>query len=274
MPIKEGEHVYVLFEDTANKDHGLWVTRIPENKSVDQLNLVPAELKYQQIEDNDSSDVGIDLGTSDTELDWPKATQSSDFAKEEVPDFTGRVGDRIIHGSNNAMILLSRDRVTSPSSGIKDKSGTIVLVAGRNDKENLNLKDDQSYVYISMKSDIDQNMNITVGDKKSGVACIGLKSDEIRVFAKKGMKVVVEGGDLYLHGKNVYHSDKSSNVEPHVLGDTLKKLFEDMLSAIGSFSLPTPAGLAPLSPLKTVMEAQMKLGMTNMLSKTIKLKKN
>jgi hypothetical protein len=40
MPIKEGEHVYVIFEDNINKQHGLWITRVPENKRVDQRNLV------------------------------------------------------------------------------------------------------------------------------------------------------------------------------------------------------------------------------------------
>jgi hypothetical protein len=29
MPVKEGEHVYVVFEDSTEKTHGLWLSRIP-----------------------------------------------------------------------------------------------------------------------------------------------------------------------------------------------------------------------------------------------------
>jgi hypothetical protein len=41
MPIKEGEHVYVIFEDNNNRTHGLWISRAPDNFKIEQLNLVP-----------------------------------------------------------------------------------------------------------------------------------------------------------------------------------------------------------------------------------------
>lgn len=120
MPIKEGEHVYVMFEDNINKRHGMWVTRIPEPFNVDNLNLVPAEKKYQEnSSDNDLSDVGIDQAIIDTEIEVKKPELSPQFSKEEVPDFQARVGDRIIFGSNNTMISLSRDRVDKIDSRTK-----------------------------------------------------------------------------------------------------------------------------------------------------------
>lgn len=245
MPIKEGEHVYVLFEDNINKRHGLWVTRIPEPFNVDNLNLVPAEKKYQESSDNDSSDVGIDQALIDTEINLPKPTLSAEFVKEEVPDFKPRVGDRVINGSNNTMICLSRDRVDKIDSGLKEGSGTIHLVAGRADKDNFNFKTDKAFGIISAKTDIDKNLSIKVGDEKSGVSTVAFVGDEIRIVARKGSKVIVEDGDLYLYGKNVYHSDKSNNTEPHVLGETLKKILNDFIDTINNHTLPTPARSKP-----------------------------
>jgi hypothetical protein len=48
MPVKEGEHIYVIFEDNATKTHGLWLTRIPENSNVDNTNLVLGSDKYNK----------------------------------------------------------------------------------------------------------------------------------------------------------------------------------------------------------------------------------
>lgn len=148
------------------------------------------------------------------------------------------------------------------------------MVAGRSDKENLNFKTDKAFVIISAKTDVDKNLSIKVGDEKSGVASVAVVGDEIRLFARKGMKIVVDGGDLYLHGKNVYHADKSNNTEPHVLGETLKKILEDFIDTINSHQLPTPAGPAPMSLLGTQLKAKVGAKLSTMLSKTIKLKKN
>lgn len=43
--------------------------------------------------------------------------------------------------------------------GEKEESGTIFAVAGRKDKENLNLADDKSYIVISAKTQADGNMS-------------------------------------------------------------------------------------------------------------------
>lgn len=129
MPIKEGEHAYVIFEDNINKTHGLWITRIPENKNVDQLNLVPGEKKYEQNKKQNDDSGALTKRAADTELQIKQPEQSEDFTKEEVPEFTPRVGDRVVQGSNNTLVLLSRDRTSDSSSGKKDKSGTIFLTA-------------------------------------------------------------------------------------------------------------------------------------------------
>jgi len=44
MPLKETEHVYVVFEDES-KLAGLWITRIPEPNNLDNPNYVSRNRK-------------------------------------------------------------------------------------------------------------------------------------------------------------------------------------------------------------------------------------
>src|SRR3990172_5250113 len=50
-PIKEGEHVYVIFED-ERKQRGLWVTRAPEPLETDNKNYSAGVKKYQLCDPN------------------------------------------------------------------------------------------------------------------------------------------------------------------------------------------------------------------------------
>lgn len=211
MPIKEGEHVYVVFEDNITKSHGLWVTRIPEHKKIDQRNLVLGSKKYDDnAEKNQVSKVGLKKVSEDTDIDTKDIKQSPNFARETIKPFTFRTGDYGLEGSNNTLILMSRDRKDKPDSGEKEKAGALFLVAGRKDEEQLNWKDDLSYLVISMNSDADGNMDIQAGENKGAAAVIAAKSDEIRIVAREGMKIIVEDGEVYMKssGKINIESDK------------------------------------------------------------------
>lgn len=293
MPIKEGEHVYVIFEDNNNRTHGLWVSRAPDNFKIEQLNLVPGEKKYQDNPDADSSDVGIDKASQDTDLDATQPKQSDDFVKEDIPPFTARVGDRVIQGSNNTLILLTRDRVDDPTTGQKEGSGTIFLIAGRKDKEKINLKDDQAFIIISSKTDVDKNLAIKGGSDKSGVSTVAIKSDEIRISARKGMKVYVEKGDVYIKNDGKLNIDTSGEVniksgkkivldcsaieaggggEKAVLGDTLKGLIKGYIDSNTTHTHPSAMG--PTGPSIDLVPAQIQAGLKleQILSNTVKVK--
>lgn len=116
MPVKEGEHIYVCYEDNSGKGHGLWITRAPEPYSVDQRNLVPASKKYEEESTNDFSQVGLDQAVQGADSPPQSIKVSEEFVTEETPPFTARVGDRVIEGSNNTLIVLSHDRVTDVAS--------------------------------------------------------------------------------------------------------------------------------------------------------------
>jgi hypothetical protein len=209
MPIKEGEHAYVIFEDELG-EHGVWLSRIPEpgglkdkddKEKKSNLNIQPGSKKFEQNDNNDTNEVGVEQTVQDTDVKPKDIKVSEDFTQEEVPEYVPRVGDRVINGSNNSRIVLGRDRKNaSKNDGATDEAGTIDLFAGKAvDGNHDSEQDGTSRIYISMKTDIDDNLgsdaDFDAQQGKTEVAAIGIKSEEDRIVAKENAKIVVGGGD-------------------------------------------------------------------------------
>ena len=248
MPVKEGEHVYVIFEDSNNKSHGLWIARIPEPATVDSANLVPGVKKYQDDPDSDFSQIGAEQAVQDTDKAPSPVSVSEDFSVEAVPAFTARVGDRVIEGSNNAMIVLGRDRPSDKSSGQKENAGTVDIVVGRNKPEDMDLANDKARIYITSKSDIDDNLQITDGNNAKGASAIALKADQIRIVVNGDFKIVADGDVLI--GKEA--------TEAAVLGDTLKQIISSgPIATLGS--IPLLAHPTFINKLATALSKSVKI---------------
>ncbi|MBI2449261.1 hypothetical protein HYV49_03105 [Candidatus Pacearchaeota archaeon] len=244
FPLKEGEHVYVIFEN-EKRDHGLWLTRIPEPFDTDNRNLALGIEKYKL----NQPDVK-ERQVQDLEKDPEPVNVSPEFTVEKVPVFSARIGDRVIEGSNNTIIVLGRDRSSDKNSGQKDQAGSIDIVVGRSTKNDMDLINDKARIYISMNTDVDDNFGITDGTNAKGAVSIAISADEIRIVAKKDMKLIVKGDVLIGEGAS----------EAAVLGDTLKEIISSgPIATLGSIPLPAhPAFINNLS---------------NALSKTVKVKK-
>lgn len=283
MPLKEGEHVYVIFENNNDKTHGLWLGRIAEPNTVNSINLVPGSKKYLEDDSNElTAGIGAEKAVQGSDVELTTAQPSSEFTSEKVPAFKARVGDRVLEGSNNSMIVLGRDRPNSTTSGEKFTAGTIDLVAGRKDADNMNQDTDLSRIYISMNTDIDKNFGVNVGPAAGPTPSVGLKSDEIRIVARKGFKIVVADklsivveddgkmtiettGDVKLDAPNVVVASSAiklgsdASIEPLVLGNMLvTAVLQPLLTALaadapaaiafgipGVVQLPATAGAAP-----------------------------
>lgn len=261
MPLKEGEHVYIIFEDANEKTHGLWLCRIADPNETENANLVVGTQKYQDNPDNDLSQVGADQAVQDTDVAPTAVQQSEEFVAEEVPKFVARIGDRVIEGSNNTIIVLSRDRPTDPASGETATAGTIDIVAGRAGPDNMNMADDKSRIYITMNSDVDGNMGINVGEAGGPGAYIAVKSDHVRIVARNGMKLVVEGGNVQIDGAEILLGAAAE--EAAVLGNKLvaelgkliDALAQPPLAALGSVPLPPhPSFVAKVNQIKATLE--------------------
>jgi len=137
---------------------------------------------------------------------------SYDMVEEDVPPFQSRVGDYVLHGSNNSCLILGRDRAKngpatvddgqgSADNGAKGKgAGSAHLIAGRMDKKgDPDFKKDSSFLYLSMKTDPDANLDITSVEKEQkGLPAAILKSDSVRLMYRKDIKVAIETGKNYI----------------------------------------------------------------------------
>ena len=272
LPIKEGEHVLVVFED-LERSHGMWITRIPEPNNTNSANLSPGIKKYEENPDNDFTAIGAEQAVQDTDEPPTVVEPSSEFVAEEVPSFRPRVGDHCIEGSNNTIIVLGRDRPTVPESGEIGEAGTIDLVVGRTGT-NPDISADKSRVYISMNSDIDTNFGVDVGPSAAPTAAIGIKSNEIRIIARNGMKLIVEGGDIHIDGGNIFLGKDAT--ESVMQGNLFNKLWRRVLFLIANHIHPSPVPMSPATNLAELVTSNIDLdqpatGPVN--SKTVKAKK-
>jgi hypothetical protein len=130
---------------------------------------------------------------------------------ETVPKrFVRRLGDQALEGSNNTLIILGTDRAKRGPATVDDGlgtvnkggkgTGTIHLVAGRNDPEgNPDFDNDKSFIYISMRTMVDENLGLSMGTPRSDASGIIMKSDNIRLVAKSGdVKISMDGGKNYI----------------------------------------------------------------------------
>lgn len=139
---------------------------------------------------------------------------SYDIIVEKVPKFTKRLGDWVTQGSNNTIIICGTDRAANGPASISKGlgivgapgggkgTGTIHIIAGRN-AEDPDLKDDKSYLYLTMKSKIDTNLNLGSIEKSfDDLPGAILKSDLLRLVFRKNVKLTSADGknSIYIDG--------------------------------------------------------------------------
>jgi hypothetical protein len=136
---------------------------------------------------------------------------SYDLIREDVPEFVKRVGDYVVQGSNNSMMILGTDRAASgpadhstglghaKAAGSGKGTGVVHHIAGRK-SSNPDLDKDMSYLYLAMKTEADKNLKTdnVEGNSGTGPAAI-VKSDMIRLVVRKDIKIVFDKTDNYIY---------------------------------------------------------------------------
>ena len=276
MPLKEGEHIYVVFEDPDKKEHGLWISRIPEPLNVASSNLVPGSRKYELDPSNDFSEISLEQAVQDTSAQISSTQTSEEFVVEPTRPFRARIGDRVIEASNNTIIVLGRDRPSDEASGQRDQAGTIDIVSGRSTDQGMNFATDKSRVYVSSLTDVDTNLATQndPGTPVNATAAIVLKSDEVRIIARNGTKIVVEGGDLHLEGTNILLGTQAT--QSLLQGQLFNTLWSEILNLLATHNHPSPIPNGPspaLAPLASPAKADLSNpGNGPVLSTTVKTK--
>jgi len=196
---------------------------------------------------------------------------SYDIVKEEVPGFIRRYGDRVIEGSNNVTMICGADRaapgeapldsghghINAPGEG--KSAGSWHLIAGRS-SVNPNFDTDMSYIYVSMKTDVDKNLQIEdlpsreAGTNANETPAAIIKSDSIRFVARKDFRIVVgdshiivKDGKIILEGPQIYLSNKAIEkvAEAVIRGKTFTQDFKGHihLTPTGPSSNPVPSSI-------------------------------
>lgn len=122
---------------------------------------------------------------------------------EPIPLFNRAENEKVIEGHNNTFIVLGRDRPRSRMSGYgglgDTQAGAIDIVVGRlgplvradvwADNDFIL---DSARIYISQKTDIDENFRLAHGSVGNSVAKSGIamKADAVRIIAREGIKLI------------------------------------------------------------------------------------
>ena len=172
---------------------------------------------------------------------------------EDVPvSFTRRSGDWVQEGGNNTLVVLGTDRLipdgpatfddglgSVDSDGEGEGTGTAMIVVGRKDMEegNPDVSADDAMLYMSMKTDVDQNMGLTEipeahpdglePEDFTGPAAL-LKADALRLMFRESFKMAPEDATSYIyHNNDVIQMKMKDNVfitvqEDNVLIEVMK----------------------------------------------------
>lgn len=150
LPVKPAEQVWVIYESQESHTIGYWISRIPDQANVDDLNYTHGDRKFDigTVKTASEKSSGKKYtpafqnggGSPDTQSlsgapdEFDKIYKSSRGSKkincEPVPRFVKRPGDTVFQGSNNTLICMGEDRLGNPQSPSKG-SGTIDIVVGR-----------------------------------------------------------------------------------------------------------------------------------------------
>lgn len=218
---------------------------------------------------------------------------SYDIVKENVPPFTKRVGDYVIQGSNNSIIILGTDRANvgsapissglgAPGIGSDGKlAGSIHMITGRIDpKGDPDFDRDRAYFYLSMKTEVDKNLGTKMQSDVGQMSAAIIKSDAARLVVRNDLKIVVDGSDSYIwikRGEMVLKTEKgfvrlvgdkiivdAGTIElgegagEHViLGDSMVGLYNSHVhpTAAGTSGVPViPMGPSQLSQRKVLVK--------------------
>lgn len=159
--------------------------------------------------------------------------------KEQVPSYEKRQGDRVVEGSNNVTVILGTDRPSDINSGFGTvnsedggkNSGTYHVIVGRENKDP-DFKNDKAFIYVSSKSNIDDNLDLDIEEKNNKISAAIVKADSVRIIARQDVKITAgDGAYIYLKqdGRIVLDGNKielgSGAVEQLIKGNEFLRLF-------------------------------------------------
>jgi hypothetical protein len=175
--------------------------------------------------------------------------------QEPTPNYINATSENVTqHG--NSWIVLGRDRPASRASGYGGQGHTqassIDIVVGRgapvpNHGANVDpsFSNDAARIYISQKTDIDDNFRIVNGGMGSSHAKsgIGIKADAVRIIGTEGIKLVTrttatnsKGGSATPSGIELIAVNDEEGLQPMIRGQNMVEALSDLEKRINDLS--------------------------------------
>ncbi len=176
--------------------------------------------------------------------------------REGVPELIKAGCEKVIQNANNSSIVLGRDRPGSRASGYAGRghthAGSIDIVVGRMGRDAVEKTPnkekavcdpdfirDAARIYLSQKTDIDENFNLSNGSMANSIARsgIGIKADAVRIIAREGIKLITRtdaqnsasGEVKSVHGIDLIAGNDDKELEPMVKGKKLTASLEKLV---------------------------------------------
>jgi hypothetical protein len=173
----------------------------------------------------------------------------NDSLIEAVPERISAKSEKIVK-KENSWIVLGRDRPSGVRTGYGGKghhrAASIDICVGpqgrditewdkkKRDKISVNpdFQKDSARIYISAKSDVDENFQLSdgkVGNAK-GKSAVAIKADGIRIIGREGVKIITKGSDTKnsrgcrmssTTGIDLIAGNDDTDLQPLVKGDDL-----------------------------------------------------
>lgn len=178
---------------------------------------------------------------------------------EAFPDFYAAAAERVLENGTNAYVVIGKDRPGSILSGYGGRgdsgAGTLDFVAGRMSHKPMykneygedimidpSFKLDASRIYVSQKTDIDDNFDIAKGKVGNSFAKAGLaiKSDAVRIISRDGIKIVTgtdlkdsNGEDIRsVSGIDLIAGNDGESLQPLVLGNNINESLNELCNHV------------------------------------------
>jgi hypothetical protein len=168
--------------------------------------------------------------------------------QEPLPNYINATGERVTqHG--NSWIVLGRDRPASRASGYGGQGHTqassIDIVVGRgapvpdhDANVDPSFSNDAARIYISQKTDIDDNFALRGTNRSVAKSGIGIKADAIRIIGRQGIKLTTSTRS----GIEIMAGNDDEGLQPMIRGNnmvealtSLEARFDELSSLILNF---------------------------------------
>lgn len=196
------------------------------------------------------------LGQVEEDIRVRAAGIGGDPLKEPIPQRITTNTEKVLKNGNGAMVVLGRDRPRSRMSGYGGRGDTqaaaIDIIAGPQGFQaseflpggsrlwvDPDFEKDAARVYISQKTDVDDNFGLArgkVGNAKTKSA-VAMKADHVRLIAREGIKLITktdkmnsQGGAVEsITGIDLIAGNDDKDLQPMSKGKNLAKALRRMM---------------------------------------------